>query len=188
MEISYLCSPFLEMHGTMKKKSDFTIPFAGLKLGHHTYEFEVDDTFFEDLEYSLIKKGSVSVSIDLEKKETMLILQFALTGSVEVECNLCTDPLNQQVEATYPLIYKFGLEELEDDSIIVIHPDSYQIDVQHPIYEFLTISLPIRTVHSEGLCNQEMIETLNKYLSSPKENDENNDDIDPRWSALNNLN
>ena len=77
---------------------------------------------------------------------------------------------------------------MEDDSIIVIHPDSYQIDVQHPIYEFLTLVLPLRTVHAEGQCNQEMLETLNKYLSSPKEEDENNDDMDPRWSALKNLN
>jgi uncharacterized metal-binding protein YceD (DUF177 family) len=177
------------MRGIMKKKSDFTIPFAGLKLGHHTYEFEVDDTFFEELEYSLIKKGSISVSIDLEKKETMLILNFTLAGTVEVECNLCTDPMNQQIDASYPLIYKFGLEDLEDDSIIVIHPDSYQIDVQHPIYEFLTISLPIRTVHAEGECNQEMLETMNKYLASTnKEEDNNDDEIDPRWSALKNLN
>lgn len=177
------------MRGIMKKKSDFTIPFAGLKLGHHTYEFEVDDTFFEELEYSLIKKGSISVSIDLEKKETMLILNFTLAGTVEVECNLCTDPMNQQIDTSYPLIYKFGLEDLEDDSIIVIHPDSYQIDVQHPIYEFLTISLPIRTVHAEGECNQEMLETMNKYLASTnKEEDNNDDEIDPRWSALKNLN
>lgn len=177
------------MRGIMKKKSDFTIPFAGLKLGHHTYDFEVDDTFFEELEYSLIKKGSISVSIDLEKKETMLILNFTLAGTVELECNLCTDPMNQQIDASYPLIYKFGLEDLEDDSIIVIHPDSYQIDVQHPIYEFLTISLPIRTVHAEGECNQEMLETMNKYLASTnKEEDNNDDEIDPRWSALKNLN
>jgi uncharacterized metal-binding protein YceD (DUF177 family) len=177
------------MRGIMKKKSDFTIPFAGLKLGHHTYDFQVDDTFFEELEYSLIKKGSISVSIDLEKKETMLILNFTLAGTVEVECNLCTDPMNQQIDASYPLIYKFGLEDLEDDSIIVIHPDSYQIDVQHPIYEFLTISLPIRTVHAEGECNQEMLETMNKYLASTnKEEDNNDDEIDPRWSALKNLN
>lgn len=177
------------MRGIMKKKSDFTIPFAGLKLGHHTYDFEVDDTFFEELEYSLIKKGSISVSIDLEKKETMLILNFTLAGTVEVECNLCTDPMNQQIDASYPLIYKFGLEDLEDDSIIVIHPDSYQIDVQHPIYEFLTISLPIRTVHAEGECNQEMLETMNKYLASTnKEEDNIDDEIDPRWSALKNLN
>jgi uncharacterized metal-binding protein YceD (DUF177 family) len=148
---------------------------------------EVDDTFFEDLEYSLIKKGSVSVSIDLEKKETMLILQFSLTGSVEVECNLCTDPLNQQIEATYPLIYKFGLEEMDDETIIVIHPDTYQVDVAQPIYEFITVSLPQRIVHEEGKCNQEMIDSLNKYLSSKKE-EPKNDDIDPRWSALKNLN
>ena len=119
----------------------------------------------------------------------MLILNFTLAGTVEVECNLCTDPMNQQIDASYPLIYKFGLEDLEDDSIIVIHPDSYQIDVQHPIYEFLTISLPIRTVHAEGECNQEMLETMNKYLASTnKEEDNNDDEIDPRWSALKNLN
>lgn len=52
----------------MKKKSDFTIPFAGLKLGHHLFDFQVDDSFFEDIEYSLIKKGSLNVDIDLEKK------------------------------------------------------------------------------------------------------------------------
>ncbi len=188
MEISYLCAPFLEMRGNMKKKLDFTIPFAGLKLGHHSYEFEVDDAFFEDLDYSLVKKGNVAVSIDLEKKETMLILQFDLTGSVEVECNLCTDPMDQSVNASYPLIYKFGLEDLEDDSIIVIHPDSYQIDVSHPIYEFLTLALPLRTVHAEGQCNQEMLDTLNKYLSSPTDESEKNDQIDPRWSVLKNLN
>jgi uncharacterized metal-binding protein YceD (DUF177 family) len=77
---------------------------------------------------------------------------------------------------------------LEDDSIIVIHPDSYQIDVSHPIYEFLTLALPLRTVHAEGQCNQEMLDTLNKYLSSPTDESEKNDQIDPRWSVLKNLN
>lgn len=172
----------------MKKKTDFTIPFAGLKLVHHLFDFEVDDTFFEDLDYSLIHKGNVAVSIDLEKKETMLILQFTLNGTVEAECNLCTDPVDFKIDTNFQLIYKFGLEDLYDESIIVIHPDSYQIDVAQPIYEFITISLPPRIVHEEGKCNQEMLEALNKYLSSKKEDDDDNEDIDPRWSALKNLN
>ena len=76
---------------------------------------------------------------------------------------------------------------IDDEAIIVIHPDSYQIDVTQPIYEFITISLPPRIVHEEGECNQEMIDSLNKYLSSKKE-EPKDDDIDPRWSALKNLN
>jgi uncharacterized metal-binding protein YceD (DUF177 family) len=171
----------------MKRKSDYTIPFAGLKLGHHLFDFEIDDTFFEELDYSLIQKGDIHVSIDLEKKETMLILLFSLKGSVESECNLCTDPVDFEIDNTFQLIYKFGLEEMDDEAIIVIHPDSYQIDVTQPIYEFITVSLPPRIVHEEGECNQEMIESLNKYLSSKKE-EPKDDDIDPRWSALKNLN
>ena len=171
----------------MKRKSDYTIPFAGLKLGHHLFDFEIDDTFFEELDYSLIQKGDIHVSIDLEKKETMLILLFTIKGSVESECNLCTDPVDFEIDNTFQLIYKFGLEEMDDEAIIVIHPDSYQIDVTQPIYEFITISLPPRIVHEEGECNQEMIDSLNKYLSSKKE-EPKDDDIDPRWSALKNLN
>lgn len=171
----------------MKRKSDYTIPFAGLKLGHHLFDFEIDDSFFEELDYSLIQKGDIHVSIDLEKKETMLILLFSLKGSVESECNLCTDPVDFEIDNTFQLIYKFGLEEIDDEAIIVIHPDSYQIDVTQPIYEFITVSLPPRIVHDEGECNQEMIDSLNKYLSSKKE-EPKDDDIDPRWSALKNLN
>jgi uncharacterized metal-binding protein YceD (DUF177 family) len=171
----------------MKRKSDYTIPFAGLKMGHHLFDFEIDNAFFEELDYSLIQKGDVHVSIDLEKKETMLIVLFDLKGMVETECNLCTEPVDFKIDNTFQLIYKFGLEEMDDETIIVIHPDTYQVDVAQPIYEFITVSLPQRIVHEEGKCNQEMIDSLNKYLSSKKE-EPNNDDIDPRWSALKNLN
>jgi uncharacterized metal-binding protein YceD (DUF177 family) len=171
----------------MKRKSDYTIPFAGLKMGHHLFDFEIDNAFFEELDYSLIQKGDVHVSIDLEKKETMLIVLFDLKGTVDSECNLCTEPVDFKIDNTFQLIYKFGLEEMDDETIIVIHPDTYQVDVAQPIYEFITVSLPQRIVHEEGKCNQEMIDSLNKYLSSKKE-EPNNDDIDPRWSALKNLN
>ena len=82
----------------MKRKSDYTIPFAGLKIGSHLFDFEIDDSFFEELDYSLIQKGAIHVSINLEKKESMLILLFNLKGIVEAECNLCTDPIDFNIE------------------------------------------------------------------------------------------
>jgi uncharacterized protein len=171
----------------MKRKSDYTIPFAGLKIGNHLFDFEIDDSFFEELDYSLIQKGAIHVSINLEKKESMLILLFNLKGTVEAECNLCTDPVDFNIDSNYQLIYKYGLEEIDDETLLVIHPDSYQIDITQPLYEFISVSLPPRIVHKDGECNQEMIEALNKYLSSKNE-ETKDDNIDPRWSALKNLN
>ena len=66
----------------MEKTTNFKVQFSGLKLGKHTFEFVVDDTFFEKLEYSPIDKGEIDVTVELEKKASMLILDFNLLGWV----------------------------------------------------------------------------------------------------------
>jgi uncharacterized metal-binding protein YceD (DUF177 family) len=57
------------------------------------------------------------------------------------------------------------------------------------LYELISLSLPAKMVHEDGDCNEEMVELINKYQqpSSDSKTDED-DDIDPRWSALKNLN
>jgi len=42
-------------------KSQFEIPFVGLKIGYHDFELEINDTFFESLPFSIIKKGDLKV-------------------------------------------------------------------------------------------------------------------------------
>lgn len=62
------------------------------------------------------------------------------------------------------------------------------------------VSLPLRSIHDEGECNEEMIEQLKEYVLveekfdneddedlSDDSEDEDNDDIDPRWSVLKGL-
>jgi hypothetical protein len=51
--------------------SPYTIPFVGLKIGQHLFEFALDKTFFESLPYSLVDDGKLVVKLNLEKKETM---------------------------------------------------------------------------------------------------------------------
>lgn len=167
-------------------KSAFEIPFVGLKIGVHEFEFEIDNTFFESLPYSLIEKGSLKAWLTLEKKETMLIASFDIDGTVEMECSRCNEPMDVEVFGEMDLIYKFGHEAVEDESLVVISPESYEIDVTQPIYELIIVSLPSRPVHEEGECDEEMVKLIEKFQSKPK--DENDDDTDPRWSALKNLN
>jgi uncharacterized metal-binding protein YceD (DUF177 family) len=167
-------------------KSAFEIPFVGLKIGVHEFEFDIDNTFFESLPYSLIEKGSLKAWLSLEKKETMLIASFDIDGTVETECSRCNEPMDVEVFGEMEIIYKFGHEAVEDENLIVISPDSYEIDITQPIYELITVSLPSRPVHDEGECDEEMVKLIEKFQST--ENNKNDDDTDPRWSALKNLN
>jgi len=163
----------------------FKIPFVGLKLGKHEFEFDVDNAFFETLSYSLIEKGDLKVWLDLEKKETMLLASFYVEGTVEMVCSRCNETMDADVEGELEIIYKFGHESYDDENLIVISPDSFEIDVSQPIYELITVSLPLRPVHEEGKCDEEMVKLLEKFQAKEKKD---NDVSDPRLSALKNLN
>ena len=196
----------------MKSNKEFIIPFIGLKVGFHDFNFEIHDSFFEEVEYSIIHKGNVTVSLTLEKKETMLIGEFQIGGTVSASCDRCNDPLDVPVKGSYRLVYKLDNDTSDNESLIVLHPDAYELDVRNNIYELITVSLPARLVHPKGKCNEEMIELIKKYSGQPNdievdfnddddwddedweeeedEGDEGDDDdpVDPRWSALKNLN
>lgn len=177
----------------VKSNKDYKIPFVGLKIGVHEYEFKITNSFFEMFEYSLIQKGEVDVKFRLEKKETMMIGDFGINGKVEMECDRCTDPIEVAVKGNYQLIYKFDTKESEDETLVTIYPEEFEIDIQDSILEFVSVSLPSRSVHEEGECNEEMIDLLSEYVmvsteeNSVEDEEDDDEDIDPRWSALKGL-
>lgn len=154
----------------------YNIPFIGLKVGKHLFEYEVTDSFFDDLEFSLVQKGNLSVRLELEKKETMLIAHFWVEGTVETECDRCTGPLELKIKGDYRLIYKFGHGEAEDETLVIIDPDEYQVNVKMPIYELIILSMPSRKIHPEGQCDEEMWKLVKAYTVNPEDEEE---DIDP---------
>lgn len=193
-----------------KSANEFIIQFVGLKIGTHRYEFDIDKSFFEGVESTLIEDAKVHVDLALEKKETMMIAEFSFSGTVATPCDRCNDPMEVEVQGDYRIVYKFGTEVSEDENLIILHPESFELDVSAPIYELLVISLPARRIHPEGECNEEVMDLYNKYIVNANEPDEWEDDddwdedeeedeedsddpdddkpIDPRWSALKNLN
>ena len=167
--------------------SPYTIPFVGLKLGQHLFDFSIDKTFFESLPYSLVDNGNLNVKLNLEKKETMLVASFEVKGEVLMPCARCNEEMSQKIKGDLTVYYVFGEEESEDENLIVIPRESYEIDVQQSIYEMITLALPARSAHKKNECNEEMVQLLAKYMSQP-DSKEDKDNIDPRWAALKNLN
>ena len=159
-----------------KSSGAFRIPISGLKTGTHSYEFEVDKTFFEGIDYSLISDGKVHVNLELEKKETMMIGEFTLEGNVNTMCDRCNDPLELPIEGSYRIVYKFGNDVSDDENLIVLPEETYELDIAPQVYEFMCVSLPARLLHKPGECNEEMMALYNKHIVNAGEPDEDDDD------------
>lgn len=176
----------------MKALKQFSIPFTGLKLGKHQFEFEIDQSFFDAFEYSLVKNGALKVDFELDKQETMLILHFHILGTIQLNCDKCLAEFAQPIEIKERQIVKFAEDELESDDleIIVLNKKESAIDISEMIYEFINVSVPyINNCEQAGQgqkCDPEMIATLEKLSNGTTATEEEQND-DPRWAALKKL-
>lgn len=172
----------------MRKNNEYIIPFSGLNLGKHVFEVSLDNKFFEDLFEFGILSGAGGATIVLDKKETMMLVEFTLHANLRAACARCNDPMELSLNESLSLIYKFGLIDSDDETLIVLHPDSYQIDVFQPLFELAVVSIPSRLVHLEKDCDQETVKWLKQKESKKSKKEDNNIEPDPRWGALKNLN
>ncbi len=174
----------------MKELKEFTIPFVGLKLGEHIFNYEIKNTFFEHFEYDEFNGAQVGLEVLLNKKTTLLEFSLKYNGSVNVNCDLTNEPYDQEVNGNYHFVVKFGDEfNDEDEDLLVIPHGSYQVNIQQYIYESIVLALPAKRIHpgvKDGTLQSEILKKLEEL--SPNGNDESdNSDIDPRWDNLKNL-
>jgi uncharacterized protein len=169
----------------VKSLRTYSIPYTGLKLGKHQFEFDITDSFFDEFGYSLVKKADLKCVVDMEKQETMLILNFYITGHLNVNCDRCLAPYPQPVDIREQQVAKFSEEAIdEDEEIITLSKSDHEINVAGLIYEYINVAAPFITVCSdEGntpYCDNEMLDSLNKLTV----NNEQAEQTDPRWDAL----
>ena len=149
----------------MKKElREFIVPFSSLKQGEHTFSFSLNDAFFTHYEHSLIDSGTVDIQMVLRKSETMLSSDYTVHGVINTTCDRCNDPVQTVVEGAFKLVFKFGHEISDNEELVILPPESYQLEMADYFYEFVHVLRPNRIVHTEQGCNEEMVEVLKKYL------------------------
>ena len=120
-------------------------------------------------------------------EDTRKAIQQFINAREEAECIFTkgvTESINLvPVNGEMRIIYKFGNESSDDENLIVLEPDAYEIDVAAPFYELLVISLPTRVLHPEGGCNEEMMELYNSLIINAGEPDDIDDEEwdDEEW-------
>lgn len=173
----------------MKNLKEFLIPFAGLKEGKHQFEYQIDSSFFEQFEFDEYQSVDVKVNLVLEKKNTIMELCFNHKGTVNVPCDMTGEDFDLKIKGKFNLVVKFGDEFNNDNEELLILPlNEFQLDVSQYIYESIILSVPFKRVHpgiKDGTLETEALETLDKL--APKEENKENEDIDPRWENLKKL-
>lgn len=173
----------------MKPLKAFTIPFVGLKVGKHCFEYKIEPAFFDHFEYTDFNDVNIDVNVELNKKTTLLELHFKISGWVNVNCDLTNEPYNQNINHSFDLVVKFGNEYNDQyvDILIVPH-GTYEINIQQYIYELVILAVPIKKIHpgvEDGTLDSDILKKLEEL--SPKNKDENEAHTDPRWNTLKKL-
>ncbi|WP_068474064.1 YceD family protein [Saccharicrinis aurantiacus] len=175
----------------MAKLNEYNLVFKGLKEGRHLFNYSVDSSFFKEINDSVVENGDFKVEVTLLKKSQMLQLDFSIEGKVNSICDNCLAALTVPVSFEGTIYVKFGaIYDEPSEEIIILPHEEHEINLAQLIYEFIVVSLPLRSVHSnetdDDSCDDEMIDRLNQQ-NHHEEEAISEDDIDPRWEALRKL-
>lgn len=173
----------------MKQIKEFTIPFVGLKIGTHQFDYTIDNTFFELFEFDEFNAADLKVLLLLEKKANMLELNFDIAGTVNVNCDVTNEPFDLAVTNTLKLVVKFGSDyNDENDELLILPHGEYEVNVQQYVYEAAVLSVPQKRIHpgvEDGSLKSEVLHKLEEL--SPTQNNNESDEVDPRWNKLKEL-
>lgn len=173
----------------MKFLKQYRIPFTSLKNGEHLFDFEITDRFFDEFEYSIVKHANLKLDLTLEKRDTMMVLNFKFDGHISLDCNLCLNEYPSKTEILERLIVKFHEEDLNDstEEIMVLSKGDYEVDIAPWIYEYINLAIPINNRCEDpgnlSYCDENMINQV-KALQVTDEKKQQND---PRWDILKNI-
>lgn len=173
----------------MNNLKEYLIPFIGLKIGKHQFDYQVNNTFFTHFDYDEINESTINVSVVLEKKSTMLTLEIKHKGTVNVPCDVSGEEFDLPIKGKLNLIVKFGDSyNDENEELLILPHGEFQINVAQYIYESIVLSVPLRRIHP-GIKDGSLTDVIEKLESlAPKKNKAiEQNDIDPRWENLKKL-
>ncbi len=175
----------------MKQLNEFLIPFIGLKLGKHQFEYQVNNKFFADFGFDEFEDSSVKVNVVLEKKSTFMELTLKHKGSVNVPCDLTGEFFDLPIKGKIDVVVQFGEQFNNDNEELLILPHGeHQIDIKQYIYEMIVLSVPLKKVHpgiKDGTLKTPALDKLKELSVKDQNQSKQEEEIDPRWDKLRKL-
>ena len=183
----------------VKTLKQYNISIAKLEDKQYVHEFEGGNDLFTAFEQDLVENGQFNATVTLDKSATMIQAKFKITGVLALVCDRSLEVFDFPFETEEKLILKFGdrWEEITEE-IMMIPRDTSIINIAQYLYEFITLTVPMKKLHprfQQAIDENEddFEEGILIYSTAPEKEEESEDDepnianIDPRWAALQQL-
>lgn len=164
--------------------------FGRLKTGRHVFSFDIDKTFFAPLEDSIIQDCKTQVTLEIDKTRlNLMTFNFSIQGDLMLDCDRCLETLPYPIDTSYSFMLKLKEvdpegETEDDDEIVFLGPNDFEIDVSKHIYDFHTLSVPFKRECQQVSTRCREIENM---LSSGSNAEDTDSSSDPRWNDLKKL-
>jgi len=169
----------------------YGVNIIGLSNKIHHFNYEFGDEFFRQFGTDLISKGHFNANAALNKHETFIEADFKIKGTATLICDRSLDPFDHVLEINRKIVFKYGdVDEEISDEIIMIHRDTATLELGQYMYEFIGLAVPMKKLHPRfrGEEVPENSEGKIVYTSGDvAEDNDQDDDIDPRWNILKKL-
>ena len=159
------------------------IKISNLSDGVHNYNF---NDSIKELGLSEPFYDNFTVDVELNKFQNQIILDSEIFLKAKFECDRCSDESNTELKTKYRMVYLFGQEPDDNDSIDISYLplEADKIDITKDVRDYALLAIPMKKLCKEdckGLCAN-----CGKNLN---EGDCNcsKDVIDPRWLPLQEL-
>lgn len=120
----------------------------------------LDDTFFQSLDQEDIKGGDVSVVVELTPVADKWDCVMRFSGEVTVLCDRCLEKMQERVEAEDSFRIELGESAGDMGDVVVVEEKTGMYDYSWRMFETIVLSLPIKRVHAEGSCDENMTDFL----------------------------
>lgn len=157
------------------------IRITHLKPGIH--EYSLDPTPEElDLDSELF--SNIHVDVRLDYSGDRVLASFETTATAVLECDRTLVLFEQPVNGSYTLLYvppdmvSASGEEIEE--VRVLQPTDNEIDLTQPVRDTILLSIPARRIAPGA----EDLEIQTTFGASEEQEE---DEVDPRWEALRKL-
>ena len=140
----------------MGKRKAIEIAFVGLKPGVHEFTYQVDDTFFADVEEREFANCTATVKLQLDKNSSFFLLKFEVGGEADVACDRCGNPLKKYLCDVFNMLVKMVdnpaemNQQEENPDVFYISKTESHIYLNDWIFEFVSLSVP-----TQKLCSAE---------------------------------
>jgi len=132
----------------MIKLHEMVIQVPRADTGSSQEVYQLDDTFFKLFEGSLLETGKLDVNIKLDKTPRHIQLLFSIQGEVELSCDRTLELFNYPINIEQVVHFKIGDEDKElDMDLYMIERQAPSIQVGQHIYDFVTLSIPMKRLH-----------------------------------------